>query len=137
MAQAGIDELVQRLQTTDHEHADRDRLQAARLCRQIDRLRDANDHFTELLNAHPQQSWLWLEAGQLSDRMGETEQAVARYAQAAADQGPIGQDALAAMALSCLHAEDAAKAGRAFFRLTRRNPARADGQYWKMAANQP
>jgi|GEM_PF-6621032 len=125
MAQASIDELVTRLQTP--EAHDGDRLKAARLCRQIDRLRDADDYFAELLEHHPNMPWLWLEAGQLSDKLGEAEQAAARYRQAAEDRGPIGQDALHALGLACLHADDVAQAGRAFFRLTRRNPGRPEG----------
>lgn len=125
MAQASIDELVARLKTP--EAHDGDRLKAARLCRQIDRLRDADDYFAELLENHPNMPWLWLEAGQLSDKLGEAEQAAARYRQAAEDRGPIGQDALYALGLACLHADDVAQAGRAFFRLTRRNPGRPEG----------
>jgi len=94
-------------------------LLAARLCHEVGRLRDAEEIYDKLLVGRPDDPTVWLEAGKLADATGADSLAVARleHAVALADNGK--DVALAALALSHMHAGRLEEAGRCWWRSAR------------------
>ena len=114
--QASIDLLMQDEAATSSPVT---QLLAARLCHEVGRLRDAQDIYDRLLKDRPDDPTVWLEAGKLADATGADSLAVSRLERAVA-LADNGKDvAIAALALSHMHAGRLAEAGRCWWRATR------------------
>lgn len=96
-------------------------LRAARLCRRVGRLREAEDHWRKLLELRPHDQSLWIEAGELADAMGEAALAHQRLSKACRMPGRYRASALAAMATLCMHLGRWSQAAWNWWRLTRLN----------------
>jgi len=95
------------------------RLDAARLCLHVDRLRDAQDLLDRVMLAHGDDPAACIEAGNLADRFGDRPGARALLEFASATRGSHQPDAVAALAVSHLHAGAFADAAWAYRRLAR------------------
>lgn len=114
--QASIDLLLQDEAATSSPVT---QLLAARLCHEVGRLRDAQDIYDKLMTDRPDDPTVWLEAGKLADATGADSLAASRleHAVALADNGK--DVALAALALSHMHAGRLAEAGRCWWQAAR------------------
>lgn len=101
-------------------------LRAARQCRELDRLRDADELYESLLSIRPDDSGVLLEAGRLADEMGEDVTAVERLKKAVAFGGEQTAEALGALARVHTHAGRFALAAIVYWKSARRSPHDAD-----------
>jgi tetratricopeptide (TPR) repeat protein len=79
-------------------------LRAARQCRKLDRLRDADELYESILKIHPEDVGVLLESGRLADEMGEDVLAVRRLERAVSIVGDHMAEALTALAVVHSHA---------------------------------
>ncbi len=79
-------------------------LRAARQCRGLDRLRDADELYGTLLNIRPDDVGVLLESGRLSDEMGEDTTALRRIEKAVSIPGDHTAEAIKALSLVHTHA---------------------------------
>ncbi|MEM6334576.1 MAG: tetratricopeptide repeat protein [Planctomycetota bacterium] len=96
------------------------RLDAARLCLHLDRLRDARDLIDAVMLDHGDDAAACIEAGNLADRFGDRSGARALLEFAAATRGPHQPVAINSLAVSFLHSGAFADAAVAYHRLARR-----------------
>jgi tetratricopeptide (TPR) repeat protein len=101
-------------------------LRAARQCRELDRLRDADELYGSLLGIRPDDAGILLEAGRLADEMGEDATAVGRLKKAVALGGEQAVEALGALARVHTHAGRFALAALTYWKSARRSPRDAD-----------
>ena len=101
-------------------------LRAARQCRQIDRYRDADELYTSLMKIRPDDPGIWLEAGRLSDEMGEDEVAIHRITKAIELDGERASEAYLALGRVHVHAGRFKEASLSYYKATRQNPREAD-----------
>ena len=102
------------------------RLKAARLLQRADRLRDAKDLYAGLLRERADDGGLWIEAGLLSDQLGEASTAERRLRRAVALGG--GLRASRALARVLMHNGQFGPAGRIWWRIARQEPL--DAEAW-------
>ncbi|MEM7576596.1 MAG: tetratricopeptide repeat protein [Planctomycetota bacterium] len=97
-------------------------LRIARRCEKAGRLLEAESHYAELLEAHGDEGWLWLEAASLSMRMGELTRAEERLMNAVQTQdgqGAMARQAWSNFAIQAGRRGRVAAAGRAWWRAIR------------------
>ncbi len=100
-------------------------LRAARQCRGLDRLRDADELYVSLLDIRPDDADVWLEAGQLADEMGEDATAIGRL-KTAISLGGDTDAALAALARVHIHAGRFQEAALCWHKAVRLSPQNSD-----------
>ncbi|MEO0586954.1 MAG: tetratricopeptide repeat protein, partial [Planctomycetota bacterium] len=96
------------------------RLDAARLCLHVDRLRDARDLIDAVMIDHGDDATACIEAGNLADRFGDRPGARALLEFASATRGPHQAEAVNSLAVSFLHGGAFAEAAATYHRLARR-----------------
>ncbi len=79
-------------------------LRAARQCRELDRLRDADELYESILKMRPEDAGVLVESGRLADEMGEDVIAVRRLEKAVSIPGTHVGEALGALAQVHSHA---------------------------------
>ena len=79
-------------------------LRAARQCRELDRLRDADELYESILKMRPEDAGVLVESGRLADEMGEDVIAVRRLEKAVSIPGAHVGEALGALAQVHSHA---------------------------------
>lgn len=79
-------------------------LRAARQCKELDRLRDADELYESILKLRPEDAGVLVESGRLADEMGEDVLAVRRLEQAIAIPGDHVAEALSALGVVHSHA---------------------------------
>ena len=97
-------------------------LLAARLCHEVGRLRDAEEIYDKLLADRPDDPIVWLETGKLADATGADSLATSRLKRAVALTDKGKDVALAALALSHMHAGRLKEAGNCWWRAARCGP---------------
>ena len=98
------------------------RLQMARLLRDTDRLREAEDQYAALLLECADDAALWSEAGELADTLGAADVAAERLRKAAQLNPRERRRPMALLAKVLMHAGATATAGRVWHRLLRDAP---------------
>ncbi len=79
-------------------------LRAARQCRELDRLRDADELYESILKLRPEDVGVLIESGRLADEMGEDVTAIRRLEKAVSINGDHVAEALGALAVVHSHA---------------------------------
>jgi tetratricopeptide (TPR) repeat protein len=100
-------------------------LRAARQCREIDRLRDADELYRAILKHRPDDAGVLLEAGQLADEVGEDGDAVKRLEYAASLDGKHRGNAYEALARAHCHAGRFEQAALCAWKASRISPKTA------------
>jgi len=103
------------------------RLRLARWCAQAGRFAEAETHYVSVLDAAPRDPTPWVEAGRLAMRLGLTDTAAARLGHALSLPGDHHDEARTALAVTWMHAGRFARAGRQWWKLTRRSGAALAG----------
>ena len=123
--QAAIGQLCRCIEAADTADRPPLRLRVARLCREQGRLTEALIHYDALLANHPggegrpDEPRLWIEAGRVSDELGDLRGARRRLKRALSLGGRDQEQAAAALAVVEMHAGEIGKAGRLWKRATR------------------
>jgi len=102
-------------------------LRAARQCREIDRLRDADELYISLLKVRPEDAGVWIEAGRLADEMGEDELAQKRIGKAIKLSRSQTPQAFSSLGRVHVHAGRFEQAALSYYKVTRLSPRDADG----------
>ena len=103
-------------------------LRAARQCRELDRLRDADELYESLLKIRPDDVGVLLESGRLADEMGEDVTAVRRLEKALTVPGDHMAEALIALGRVHTHAGRFELAAISYWKAARRSPH--EGRGW-------
>jgi len=102
-------------------------LRAARQCKELDRLRDADELYISILKIRPEDAGVWLEAGILADEMGEDELAQKRINQAIELDSDHASEAFSALGRVHVHAGRFEQAALCYYKVTRQSPRNEDG----------
>ncbi len=97
-------------------------LRAARQCRGLDRLRDADELYRAILRHRPYDAGVLLEAGRLADEMGEDESAVQRLENATELDGDHRGEAYEALGRTHSHAGRFDRAAMCAWKAARTSP---------------